>query len=84
MQGKDLDASGFLSNEQKSHWTPMQIGQWLGFIINTMSMHFSIPEKKVKKLKNLLNSAISDGHCSARFLPKIAGSIISSALAIGG
>ena len=68
MQRKDLDASGFLlSNEQKSHWTPMQIGEWLGFVINTMSMHFSIPEKKVNKLKNSLNSAISDGYCSAVF-----------------
>ena len=46
-------------------------------------MHFSIPEKKVNKLKNLLNSAISDGYCSARFLAKIAGSIISCALAVG-
>ena len=83
MQRKDLDASGFLSNEEKLHWTPMQIGEWLGFIINTMSMHFSIPEKKVNKLKNLLKSAISDGYCSARFLAKIAGSIISCALAVG-
>ena len=83
MQRKDLDASGFLSNEQKSHWTPMQIGEWLGFVINTMSMHFSVPEKKLNKLKSLLTSAISDGYCSARFLAKIAGSIISCALAVG-
>ena len=54
MQRKDLDASGFLSNEQKSHRTPMQIGEWLGFVINTMSMRFSIPEKKVNKLKVLM------------------------------
>ena len=61
----------------------MQIGEWLGFVINTVSMHFSIPEKKVSKLKNLLNSAISDGYCSACFLAKIAGSVISCALAVG-
>ena len=61
----------------------MQIGEWLGFVINTMSMHFFIPEKKNNKLKDLLKSAISDGYCSARFLAKIAGSIISCALAIG-
>ena len=36
-----------------------------------------------KHFKNLLNSAISDGYCSAGFLAKIAGSIISCALAIG-
>ena len=46
-------------------------------------MHFSVPEKKLNKLKSLLTSAISDGYCSARFLAKIAGSIISCALAVG-
>ena len=38
----------------------MQICEWLGFVVNTMSMHFSIPEKKVNKLKINLNSAIAN------------------------
>ena len=41
----------------------MQIGEWLGFVIDTISMSFQIPEKKVSKLKGLLEAAIQAG-CS--------------------
>ena len=61
----------------------MQIGEWLGFVIDTISMSFQIPEKKVSKLKGLLDSAIQAGYSSFRELARIAGSIISVALAVG-
>ena len=83
IQRKELDSSGLLVNEEKSHWVPMQVGEWLGFVINTISMTFRIPEKKVCKLKRLLNSAIQNRPSSYRELAKIAGSIISVALAVG-
>ena len=51
IQRKKLDSSGLLVNEEKSHWVSMQVGEWLGFVINTISMTFRIPEKKVCKLK---------------------------------
>ena len=87
IQRKELSSSGLLCNEEKSHWTPMQIGEWLGFVIDTISMSFQIPEKKVSKLKGLLESAIQ-ARCStfrelARIQLTIAGSIISVALAFG-
>ena len=47
------DSSGVLVNEEKSHWVPTQVGEWLGFVINTISMTFQIPEKKVCELKNI-------------------------------
>ncbi|XP_068713014.1 uncharacterized protein [Montipora foliosa] len=80
-QRKDLPSSGLLVNE--SHWVPMQVGEWLGFVINTISMTFQIPEKKVYKLKRLLNSVIQNKSSSYRELARIAGSIISVALAVG-
>ena len=49
-------------NEDKSHWDPMQEGEWLGFVINTITMSFHIPERKVEKLKRLLGSAIGQDH----------------------
>ena len=61
----------------------MQVGEWLSFVINTISMTFRIPEKKVCKLKRLLNSAIQNKSSSYRKLAGIAGSIISVALAVG-
>ena len=56
--------SGLLCNEEKSHWAPMQIGEWLGFVIDSISMSFRIPEKKVSKLKGLLDFAIQAGYSS--------------------
>ena len=64
IQRKDLDSPGLLVNEEKSHWVPMQVGEWLGFV--TLSMTFRIPEKKVCKLKQLLNSAIQNKSSSYR------------------
>ena len=83
IQKKELDSSGLLVNEDKSHWHPMQVGEWLGFVINTITMTFHIPERKVEKLKSLLGSAIGDTSSSYRELARIAGSIISVALAVG-
>ena len=83
IQRKELSLSGLLCNEEKSHWTPMQIGEWLGLVIDSISMSFRIPEKKVSKLKGLLDSAIQAGYSSFRELARIAGSIISVALAVG-
>ena len=46
-------------------------------------MSFHIPERKVEKLKSLLSTAIGDASSSYRELARIAGSIISVALAVG-
>ena len=61
----------------------MQIGEWLGFVINTIAMTFQIPEAKVRKLKSLLSSAIRDKSSSYRELARIAGSLTSVALVVG-
>ena len=74
IQCEELSSSGLLCNEEKSHWIPMQIGEWLCFVIDSISMSFRISEKKVSKLKGLLDSAIR---------ARIAGTIISVALAVG-
>ena len=80
---RELNSSVFLVNEDKSHWDPVHIGEWLGFVINTIAMTFQIPEAKVRKLKSLLSSAIRDKSSSYRELARIAGSILFVALAVG-
>ena len=42
IQRKDLVSCGLLVNEEKSHWVPMQAGEWPGFVINTISMTFRL------------------------------------------
>ena len=82
IQRGELNSSGFLVNEYRSHWDPMQVGEWLGFVINTIAMTCHIPEAKVQKLKSLLSSAIRDRSYSYRELARIAGSVISVGLAV--
>ena len=42
IQQEDLDSSGLLVNEEKSHWVQMQVGEWLGFVINTTTKRRSV------------------------------------------
>ena len=67
-------------NEDKSHWDPVQIGQWLGLVINTIAITFQIPEAKVQKLKSLLSSAIRDKSSSYRELAIIFVSLAAGPL----
>ena len=83
IQQQDLESASFLCNRDKSHLEPMQIGDWLGFVIDTISMKFQIPPKKVDKISNLLERAISDGHSTFRELSRIAGILMSVSLAVG-
>ena len=79
----DLASSGFIPNESKSHWEPAQVGEWLGFLINTIQFMFQIPEAKLAKLKRSLESLILDGCTTCRELVRLAGFVISLSLAVG-
>ena len=83
IQRSDLASSGFIPNECKSQWEPVQVGEWLGFLINTIQFMFQIPEAKLAKLKRSLESMILDGYATYRELARLAGFIISLSLAVG-
>ena len=54
IQRKEIGASGqVLCNEEKSHCALMQVGQCLGFAINTMAMEFFLPDKKASNMLNI-------------------------------
>ena len=53
--GSDLASSGFVVNESKSCWEPVQVGEWLGFLINSIQFTFQLPESKLAKLKGSRN-----------------------------
>ena len=72
IQQQDLESAGFLCNRDKSHLEPMQIGDWLGFVIDTVSMKFQIPPKRSRQ--NLFSTF--------RELSRIAGSLMSVSLAV--
>ena len=83
IQRSDLASSGFIPNESKSHLEPVQVGDWLRFLINTIQFMFQIPEGKLAKLKRFLESMILDGYATYRELARLAGFIISLSLAVG-
>ena len=64
--------AGWKANNQKSYWEPVQIGEWLGIIINTIWAIFIVPEKKIRKAKGVLNGKYYDNltklYFSARLL----------------
>ena len=51
IQKNDLSLSGFKTNDEKCHWQPMQIGEWLGMIINPVKFQFQILQRKIEKVK---------------------------------
>ena len=82
---QDLLNSGFKVNISKSDFTPKQTGEWLGLFIDTISMHFSLPDKKLSKIHNVISECLHnrDQHVSVRTVARIAGFIISASRAIG-
>ncbi|XP_068715338.1 uncharacterized protein [Montipora foliosa] len=83
IQRKELRLSGLVTNEEKSNWEPRQVGEWLGLVIDTIAMQYRVPDKKLAKLKSLLDGAVSDKYITIRQLARIAGSVISISLAVG-
>ena len=47
----DLREAGFICNEAKCEWKPVQEGRCLGMIVNTRDMTFTVPPEKVQQLK---------------------------------
>ena len=76
IQRSDLASAGFVTNEEKSHRESVQVGEWLGFLINTIRLTFQIPENIVEKLRSSLELLVSDGHSTYCSLVRLAGFII--------
>ena len=78
---KDLLSAGFVINEEKSHFIPVQMRTWLGLIWNCELGILQIPPERLNKLESL-TSDIYD--ClfgvTARKLARLAGIIISLSL----
>ena len=79
----DLDRHGLTINLLKSVLTPTKTGKWLGFIINTSKMTFSVPPEKISILLSMINLALTSPFSSAKDISRIAGRIISMSPALG-
>ena len=79
----DLDLSGLVLNVIKSHLTPMQIGRWLGFIIDLCAGTYHVPEDRITKLKEALALVLGYSTVPVRLLASVVGQLIAMGLAIG-
>ena len=60
IQRNDPVSAGFVTNKEKSNCEPVQIGEWLGFLINTIRFTFRIPKKKVEMLRGSLERFVNE------------------------
>lgn len=81
----DLLKFGFVVNEDKALWEPVQNIIWLGTILDTNQAFTSVTEHRITKLKSSIVSVLKGG-CStvnARTLAAVVGQIISLAPCVG-
>ena len=54
-----LQALGFTLNEKKSILTPSQVMEFLGVIVNSLDMTFTIPKEKVADLSEICQASLT-------------------------
>ena len=79
----DLQHAGLLLNLRKSQLDPVQLGEWLGFIIDLIEGSFAVPSCKIVKLCNAIRSIPQLGGCPVRAVASVVGQIIAMGRAIG-
>lgn len=79
-----LISAGFLINEGKSIFTPVQELEWLGIIWNSKQYSLHIPERRLEDLYLSLKDVLKDIFCTtARKLAQCTGKIISLSPVVG-
>ena len=79
----DLAAAGFISNDDKSVWVPVQFIVWLGIVWDGIQGNISITESRIDKALSHIDSALQPRALSARSLASIVGKIISMSPVLG-
>ena len=82
----DLLKFGFVINEEKSIWEPVQIITWLGTVLDTNQGFVSVTEQRTSKLKANIASVLKGDSMivNVRSLTTLVGQIISLTPCVGG
>ena len=71
----NLRNAGFIVNEHKSNWFPIQSLTWLGFVIDTKRFTISVPLSKITDILDMLDSLIqttlSNASVTARLVAQL-------------
>ena len=74
----DICSSGFVPNDKKSVWEPIQIITWLGLTWSGMLGTIEMAPHRVTKLLSTLREVLRQAKISARNLASVVGQIIST------
>jgi len=82
----DLLKCGFVVNELKSHWEPVQEIAWLGYVINTSVKSIRATDKRICKLITSINDILDHRReypIHVKVLASVVGQIISLEISVG-
>ena len=68
-----LQNLGFIINFEKSMLTPSTTLEFLGFLINSRTMKFSLPQEKIMKVQTLCKSLLRENPTSLHLLSQLLG-----------
>lgn len=81
---QSLVAAGFLVNEKKSIFFPVQKLEWLGIVWNSSEFSLSIPERRISELLSSIHELLDYfPKLTARLLAQVTGRIISLSPVLG-
>ena len=73
----DLVASGFVINQEKSIWCPVQLIVWLGIVWNFEHGTIAVTDARIAKFEEKLSFILQKKLVSTRELASVTGSVIS-------
>jgi hypothetical protein len=77
-----LESLGFVINYKKSILNPTQCLEYLGILVNSLEMTFSLPSRKVTHLTDICNQALIAESLTAQKLARITGKLVATMPAI--
>ena len=77
-----LEALGFLVNYPKSHLTPSQEMEYLGFLIDSTQKKLRLPKAKLDQIRTEASQILTSKETSARHLAQLIGKMSAAILAI--
>lgn len=83
MVQQDVRRSGFVANDEKSQWVPVQSGELLGYVLNLHAGTFQVPQKRVDAFHHVLRDVIAHKFVvSARKVARFTGLLASMSLVL--
>ena len=77
-----LEFLGFRLNISKCEWEPTQLIKFLGFLVDSLSMKFSLPESKVHQIQKECRSILGKRMTTPRQLARLIGMLTASIPAV--